>query len=181
MTNELDLNYSPFQKPEILENHFGLNIFSLLYFVLRIVHWTNKIGEQYWSLELNISSKKEIKLKICMEYFVTVSDVLKTRVGQVLSRRSGERERAVRSEEWSGLTLVNINLHFTKELQVRNEPHLSVQTTTKTSLLHTYKTRGKGFNSIARIPAKKVNKDFVLSWGFGFLQRKYDWILWSRR
>ena len=133
MTNELDLNYSPFQKPEILENHFGLNIFSLLYFVLRIVHWTNKIGEQYWSLELNISSKKEIKLKICMEYFVTVSDVLKTRVGQVLSRRSGEREsgqvwgvkwsdtgqykftfyKRITSQEWAPFVSPNYNQNIT--------------------------------------------------------------------
>ena len=86
-----------------------------------------------------------------MEYFVTVSDVLKTRVGQALSRGQAGEERAVRSEKRSGLTLVNINLHFTKELQVRNEPHLSVPTTTKTSLLHTYKIRKKGFYSIIAI------------------------------
>ena len=76
---------------------------------------------------------------------MTVSDVLKTRVGQVLSGGQTREERAVRSEKRSGPTLVNINLHFTKELQVRNEPHLSVTTTTKTSLLHTFKIRKKRF------------------------------------
>ena len=29
-------------------------------------------------------------------------------------------------------------------------------------------------------PYKNANKDFEPG-GFGFLQRKYDWILWSRR